>query len=80
MDMRGALRISKFQKTPQQPKWYGSAEIDGVRFTLKGWEKTDPKTGQPWISILFEESEEDCEARPAPRPPIVKDYDDDIPF
>ena len=56
MELRGALRISKFKKTEAQPKYYGSAEINGKTYTLKGWEKQG-KDGM-WISILFEEAEE----------------------
>ena len=83
MELRGALRVSKFKKTDAQPKYYGSAEINGKTYALKGWEKQG-KDGM-WISILFEEPEDDEEFAPTPKgkPRSVPDFgdlDDDIPF
>lgn len=92
MDMRGSLNVSKFQKTPQQPRFYGRALINGVQFDIKGWEK-DGKDG-PWISLLFEETGEEFDQKPQtqkqglfskPLNPLKKEYaapdfDDDIPF
>lgn len=60
MEMRGSLNVSKFQKTPQQPRFYGSAIINGVEYELKGWEKVNTK-GEPWISLLFEQKGEQFE-------------------
>lgn len=82
MELRGALRISKFQKNATQPKYYGSAEIAGKMYELKGWEKTD-QYGRPWISILFEDPGEEFAPEPKTRKqtsPDLGDLDDDIPF
>ena len=92
MDMRGSLNVSKFQKTPQQPRFYGKAMINGVNFDIKGWEK-EGKDG-PWISLLFEETGEEFEQKKSepdkqglfskPLNPVrasyVNDDPDDIPF
>lgn len=53
MNMRGSLNVSKFQKTPAQPRFYGKATIHGVEYTIKGWEKDSPSG--PWISLMFED-------------------------
>ncbi len=94
MDMRGSLNVSEFQKSPDQPRFYGKALINGVSYKLKGWEKDGAKG--PWISLLFEE-EGAATAKPqqptkpqlfskpmpaakAPPKHIGDQYDDDIPF
>lgn len=94
MNMRGSLNVSKFQKTPTQPRFYGKAVIHGVEYTLTGWEKQS--ASGPWISLLFEDP---LHGNPAPpvtdglfstpmqrtltTPPLdnLDDYnEDDIPF
>jgi len=86
MDMRGTLNVSKFQKTPDQPRFYGKCLINGVEYSLKGWEK-EGRDGLPWISLLFEGGDDGFEqaapkkaslfTQPTPEPrkptPIPKD-------
>jgi len=64
MNNRGTLNVSKFQTKANQPRFYGRANINGVAYELKGWEKTTP-SGEPWISILFEETGEEFESAKA---------------
>jgi len=64
MNKRGTLNVSKFQTKPNQPRFYGRASLNGVMYELKGWEKTSP-SGEPWISILFEEAGEEFESAKA---------------
>lgn len=89
MELRGSLNLSKFQKKPEQPKYYGRAMIGGVEYELKGWEKTGPNG--PWISLLFEHPDEKAERlanefAPAPKEkptlnPVKRNYvNDDEPF
>lgn len=56
MNMRGSLHISKYYQKPTQPRFYGKATVNGVTYKIKAWEKVGP-TGEPWISILFEDPE-----------------------
>lgn len=53
MNMRGSLNVSRFQKSPAQPRFYGKALIHGVEYIVKGWEKESAQG--PWISLLFED-------------------------
>jgi len=86
MDMRGTLNVSKFQKTPQQPRFYGKACVEGVMYNLKGWEK-EARDG-PWISLMFENpAAQDGNIRrraqpqrPATEPVENEISEDDIPF
>jgi len=56
MELRGSLNLSKYFKlSSNQPKFYGKALINGVEYTLKGWEKVRQDTGEVWISLLFED-------------------------
>lgn len=55
MELRGSLRVSKYQNKPSQPRFFGKALINGVEYKIKGWEKET--NGEPWISILFEAPE-----------------------
>lgn len=66
MNMRGSLNVSRFQKTPAQPRFYGKALIHGVEYTVKGWEKDSP-TAPGSRSCL----KTPCTATrpPRPRPP-----------
>lgn len=92
MNMRGSLNVSKFQKTPAQPRFYGKALIHGVSYDIKGWEKET--NGEPWISLLFEDP---LHGQPVPETKKIKkpsifsqqkplpmssfdDMDDDTPF
>lgn len=71
MNMRGSLNVSRFQKTPAQPRFYGKALIHGVEYTVKGWEKDSPHG--PWISLLFEDplhGDPAPEAAPAAKPSV----------
>lgn len=90
MNMRGSLNVSKFQKTPAQPRFYGKALIHGVVYEIKGWEKET--NGEPWISLLFEDpvhGEPKLETEKVKKPSIFSqpvpmssfdDMSDDIPF
>ena len=88
MELRGALNFSKYYKPgSNQPKFYGKALIEGVWYTVKGWEKEGPKG--VWISLLFEdqttvEQRRSEEFAPTPTKTKIisnwKDLDDDIPF
>ena len=91
MELRGALNFSKYYKPgSNQPKFYGKALIEGVEYTVKGWEKVRQDTGEIWISLLFEDPAQEAERHtsefaPAPKKqpkytPNYKDLDDDIPF
>ena len=89
MELRGSLNLSKFERKPNQPKYYGKALINGVEYKIKGWEKVRQDTGEVWISLLFEDPAEEAdrlseEFAPAPKKEVrtyKKDWrDDDIPF
>lgn len=94
MEMRGSLNLSKYYTKSNQPKYYGKALINGVEYTLKGWEKVRGDTGEVWVSLLFEDPATEAERNasefaPAPkekprstgREPVNTDWiDDDIPF
>lgn len=89
MELRGSLNLSKFERKPNQPKYYGKALISGVEYKLKGWEKVRQDTGEVWISLLFEDPEAEAERlaeefAPAPKKEArssKKDWrDDDTPF
>ena len=86
MEMRGSLNLSAYYTRKDQPKYYGKALINGVEYTLKGWEKEGPKG--VWISLLFEDPTQEAERHasefaPAPKKQSKRDpdwRDDDIPF
>jgi hypothetical protein len=80
MEKRGGLHVSKFQKNARQPKYVGSALIEGKSYRLKAWKKINDR-GEPWISILFEDASKP-EEKPIPLKThnYVYDDDDDIPF
>lgn len=96
MEMRGSLNLSKYYTKPNQPKYYGKALINGVEYTLKGWEKVRGDTGEVWISLMFEDAAvtqknveqqnaREFEQMAKPLNPVRKTYVenediDDIPF
>jgi len=58
MEMRGSLNLSKYYTKSNQPKYYSKALINGVEYTLKGWEKVRQDTGEVWVSLMFEDPAE----------------------
>lgn len=79
MELRGSLNLSKFERKPNQPKYYGKCLIKGVEYRLKGWEKVRQDTGEVWISLLFEDPEAEAERlaeefAPEPKPAKKRSY------
>jgi len=67
-----------------QPDYRGSANIDGVEMWASGWIKVAgpnaKNPGSKFLSMSFEKKDAKYVKAPEPKPYMVDDLDDDIPF
>ena len=84
----GALFVNDYKEKDNQPDYKGTMELtiggEDIEFKMAGWKKQS-KNGKTFISMKFEEPENDVVLTPPQRPksqPSVADdvSDDDLPF
>jgi uncharacterized protein (DUF736 family) len=81
--MKGALFPNDKGDNPSRPDWRGSVVINGVKYSLSGWDNTSKK-GDPYKGLIVSEWREKKEDEPSAAEPDDEKTDtellDEIPF
>jgi uncharacterized protein (DUF736 family) len=75
-NMRGVLFKAREKRSEKSPDYKGSAEINGIEYWVSGW-KEESRSGEPYLSLSFQEKEQERDTRPARS--RSRDDDDDRP-
>jgi uncharacterized protein (DUF736 family) len=82
-EMKGALFPNDKGDNPSRPDWRGSVVINGVKYSLSGWDNTSKK-GDPYKGLIVSEWREKKEDEPSAAEPDDEKTDtellDEIPF
>lgn len=70
----GFLHISQEKTKEDSPDFFGSMDVNGVRFALGGWSKQGKESGTTYMALNFDLDELSTEARTEARKEILKDY------
>jgi uncharacterized protein (DUF736 family) len=81
--MKGALFPNDKGDNPSRPDWRGSVVINGVKYSLSGWDNISKK-GDPYKGLIVSEWREKKEDEPSAAEPDGEKTDtellDEIPF
>ncbi len=82
-EMKGALFPNDKGDNPSRPDWRGSVVINGVKYSLSGWDNISKK-GDPYKGLIVSEWREKKEDEPSAAEPDGEKTDtellDEIPF